>query len=263
MCSPTWETHIPSDLCSPTQETHFPNDMCSPTWETHIPSDMCSPTQETLIPSDMCSPTWETHTPSDMCFPTWETHIPSDMCSPTQKTLIPSDVCSPIQKKISLVICVPLPGKQFHWVARLQAKLNLRLQLEIKGPKLLGHVNSSYLLINRCWTGYHVLFNVEIGHSICLRMLNENRAGLCSFPQVLTLSIESWPTLFFCLLFVLNTHDLIAWSSCPTKGTCTFVVCRISSDIGKVWSCSIWWPTYLQFCTFIWLYIDVELSDVV
>ena len=44
---------------------------------------------------------------------------------------------------------------------------------------------------------YHALFNVEIGHSICLMLLNENRAGLCSFPQVLTLSIESWPTLCF------------------------------------------------------------------
>ena len=119
------------------------------------------------------------------------------ICFPLSRKHIRSDMCSPIQKKISLVICVPLPRKQFHWVARLQAKLNLRLQLEIKRPKLLGHVNSSYLLINRCWTGYHVLFNVEIGHSICLRMLNENRAGLCSFPQVLTLSIESWPTLFF------------------------------------------------------------------
>ena len=39
MCSPTWETHIPSD-------------MCSPTWETHIPSDMCFPQRETQIPSD-------------------------------------------------------------------------------------------------------------------------------------------------------------------------------------------------------------------
>ena len=47
-CSPTWETHIPSELC------------CSK-WETHIPSDMCSPTRETHIPRDMCSPTAETH----------------------------------------------------------------------------------------------------------------------------------------------------------------------------------------------------------
>lgn len=149
--------------------------------------------------------------------------------------------------------------EQFHWVARLQAKLNLRLQLEIKRPKLLGHVNSSYLLINRCWTVYHALFNVEIGHPTCWRFLSENRAVLCSFPQVLTLIIESWPT----LLFFWTHHDLIAWSSCPTKGTCTFVVCRISLDMGKVWSDSTRWPTYLQLCTFIWLYIDVELSDVV
>ena len=26
--------------------------MCSPTWETHIPSDMCFPQRETQIPSD-------------------------------------------------------------------------------------------------------------------------------------------------------------------------------------------------------------------
>ena len=39
MCSPTWETRIPSDMCSPTWETRIPSDMCSPTWETRIPSD--------------------------------------------------------------------------------------------------------------------------------------------------------------------------------------------------------------------------------
>ena len=55
------------------------SDMCSPTWETHIPSEMFSPTWETHIPSEMCSPTWETHIPSEMCSPTWETHIPSDI----------------------------------------------------------------------------------------------------------------------------------------------------------------------------------------
>ena len=60
-CSPTWETHIPSDSCSPTWETHIPSELCCSKWETHIPSDMCSPTRETHIPSDMCSPTAETH----------------------------------------------------------------------------------------------------------------------------------------------------------------------------------------------------------
>ena len=34
MCSPTWETDIPSDMCYPTQETHISSD---------ITSDMCSP----------------------------------------------------------------------------------------------------------------------------------------------------------------------------------------------------------------------------
>ena len=122
MCSPTWKTHIPSDMwfsggvicfpppgkhipsgmCSPTRETHTPSDMCSPTWESHIPrnmifrwGDMCSPTWETHIPSGMCSPTWETHIPSDMCSPIWETDIPSNMCSPTWETHIPSYMCSP------------------------------------------------------------------------------------------------------------------------------------------------------------------------
>ena len=93
MHSPTWETHIPSDMSSATWETHIPSDMCFPTLETHIPSDMCSPTCETRIPSNMCSPTRETHIPSDMCSPTWETCIPSDICSPTWETCIPSDIC--------------------------------------------------------------------------------------------------------------------------------------------------------------------------
>ena len=31
MCSPFWETHIPSDICFPTWERHIPGDMCSPT----------------------------------------------------------------------------------------------------------------------------------------------------------------------------------------------------------------------------------------
>ena len=47
----------------------------------------------------MLSPTLETQNPSDMYSPTWETHIPSDMCSATWK-------------QVSLVMCVPLPGKQ-------------------------------------------------------------------------------------------------------------------------------------------------------
>ena len=35
-------------------EKHIPTViiMCSPTWETHIPSDMCFPNRETQIPSD-------------------------------------------------------------------------------------------------------------------------------------------------------------------------------------------------------------------
>ena len=28
MCSPSWETHIPSNICSPSWETHVPSDMC-------------------------------------------------------------------------------------------------------------------------------------------------------------------------------------------------------------------------------------------
>ena len=55
MCSPTWETPIPSDMCSPTWETHIACDMFFPTQETHITSYMCSPTWETRIPCDMCS----------------------------------------------------------------------------------------------------------------------------------------------------------------------------------------------------------------
>ena len=35
-CSPTWETHIPSELCCSKWETHIPSDMCSPTAETHF-----------------------------------------------------------------------------------------------------------------------------------------------------------------------------------------------------------------------------------
>ena len=55
MCSPTWETPIPSDMCSPTWETHIACDMFFPTQKTHITSYMCSPTWETRIPCDMCS----------------------------------------------------------------------------------------------------------------------------------------------------------------------------------------------------------------
>ena len=41
--------------------------------------------------------------PELLLFPTWETHIPSDMCSPTRN-------------HISLVICVPRPGKHISLV---------------------------------------------------------------------------------------------------------------------------------------------------
>ena len=87
--------------------------MCSPTWETHIPSDMCSPTWETHIPSDMCSPTWQTHIPSNMCFPTWETDIPCDMCCPTWKHLSLVMCVALPGKHVFLVICVPLLRKTF------------------------------------------------------------------------------------------------------------------------------------------------------
>ena len=36
----------------------------------------------------------------------------SYMCSLTLETHIPSDMCSPTQEHVSLLICVPLPGKQ-------------------------------------------------------------------------------------------------------------------------------------------------------
>ena len=55
MCSPIWETDIPSDMFS-----------C--TWETHIACVMCFP--------GMCSLTWEIHISSVMSFPMQETHIP-------------------------------------------------------------------------------------------------------------------------------------------------------------------------------------------
>ena len=49
-------------MCSPNRETpprntymYTPTDMCSPTWETHILSDICFSTREADIPSDMCS----------------------------------------------------------------------------------------------------------------------------------------------------------------------------------------------------------------
>ena len=66
MCSPTQETHIPSDLFhwKNTYSTgkHISLVKCVPYAETHIPSDMSSPTQETRIPSpcDICPPTHET-----------------------------------------------------------------------------------------------------------------------------------------------------------------------------------------------------------
>ena len=53
----------------------------------------------------------------DVCSPTRETHTPSDMCSPTkqqqQQQCIPSDMCSLTWETLSLVICVPPPGKNY------------------------------------------------------------------------------------------------------------------------------------------------------
>ena len=46
-----------------------------------------------------------------MSSPNWETHIPGDMCSPTWEIRISSD--------ISLVICVPLPGKHISLLIRV------------------------------------------------------------------------------------------------------------------------------------------------
>ena len=110
MCSPTWETHIPSDMCSPTWETFIPNDMCFPTLETHIPSDMCSPTSETHIASDMCSPSWKTHIPCDMFFLPSGEHI-------SLVILVFLVICVPLPAQhISIVICFSLPRKHISIV---------------------------------------------------------------------------------------------------------------------------------------------------
>ena len=40
------------------------------------------------------------------------------------------------------------------------------------------------LLFNKCWTAYHVMLNVEICNTTCWKLLNKNRAWLCSTQQV-------------------------------------------------------------------------------
>ena len=42
MCSPTWETHVASDMCSPTCEAHITSDMCSLPGK-HISLVICVP----------------------------------------------------------------------------------------------------------------------------------------------------------------------------------------------------------------------------
>ena len=52
----------------------------------------------------------------NMSSPTWETHIPSDICSPAQEYLSLL-ICIPLPgKHVSLVICVPPPGKHISLV---------------------------------------------------------------------------------------------------------------------------------------------------
>ena len=70
MCSPTWETDIPSDMCYATQETHISSD---------ITSDMCSPIRETHTFSDMGIPGRGTHITRN-CFQVGKTHSATDMC---------------------------------------------------------------------------------------------------------------------------------------------------------------------------------------
>ena len=91
MCSPTWKTHIPSDMCSSSLETHIPSDMCSPTWKTHIPNDICSP-PGTNISLLIC-------VPLVICVLLPGKHISLVIC------------VLPPGKHISVVVCVPPPGK--------------------------------------------------------------------------------------------------------------------------------------------------------
>ena len=139
------------------------------------------------------------------CVPLPGKHISLVICVPLPRRHISLVICVPLQgKHTSLEICVPLPRKHMSLVicAPLPRK---HISLVICVPLPRKHINPS----DMC-SPTRGMLNVEIGHSICLRMLNENRAGLCSFPQVLTLSIESWPTLFFvyCLFWTLMIWSL-------------------------------------------------------
>ena len=132
MCSPTWETHIPSEVCfpypgtislvicvSPTRKLISLVICVSPTRE-HISLVVCVfPTRENIsLAMYMCFPYLGTHIPSamcipsDMCFPYAGTHIPTNMCFPYPGTHIPSDICFPSPEHIFLVICATCRVKQ-------------------------------------------------------------------------------------------------------------------------------------------------------
>ena len=126
--------HIPCNMCSPTRETHIPSDMhslpgkhillvifvafrrkkiflviCVPLRGKHIYLVICVPrpgkhisrlVKSVTLPvkhilSDMCSPTWEIHIPCYLCSPTCTTHIHSDMFFPTREIKIPCDMSCP------------------------------------------------------------------------------------------------------------------------------------------------------------------------
>ena len=78
---------------------------------------MCSPTLETHIPSDMCSLTWEICISLVMCLPLPGEHISLVICVSLLVKPIYLVICVSLpQKHILLVLCVPLPGKHISLV---------------------------------------------------------------------------------------------------------------------------------------------------
>ena len=110
---------------------------------------MCSPTRETHIPSDWCSPTWETCNHSDMCSPTWK-HISLVICVPPPGNHVSLGICILLPgKHISLVICVPPPGNHVSQVACvLLPGKHISLVISIAPPPLPAPSRNTCLLLS-------------------------------------------------------------------------------------------------------------------
>ena len=87
--------------------------MYSPTWETHIPSEMC------------CLP--GKHISLVLCVSLPGKHISLVKCIPLPGKHISLVICVPLPQKHKFqVICVPLPGKHIQYVAQYPDGTSIR-----------------------------------------------------------------------------------------------------------------------------------------